>query len=214
MKQAINFYHEEFKPLVVVLPLSLIIKTISSSVILLLLSAAVLQGLIYKIEVDKQGLLQNKAAIEGDLAALEIEKKIPPINMGLESQVREVKTVVKEKARINSLISSQKKDQQVKIHGYFEALVNLDLPGIWLTSIEIFSRGLDMKMAGVTLETSSLPKYLQALQKAETFNSLSFELVNMQKLVEQDSGIKFQLSSSHGLEVLDADEAQLSRPGT
>lgn len=183
-------------------------------VALLIIAAVVLQGLIYKIEMDKQGLLETKSSIEGKLAALEIEKKIPSINLGLESQVREVKKVMQEKARINSLISGQKKDQAIRIYGYFDTLVNLDLPGIWLTSIEIFSRGLGIKIGGVTLKTAHLPKYLQNLQNDETFRALSFELVDMQQLNEPEVGIEFHLSSNHGLEVASDGKNQLSDPGT
>ena len=197
-----------------VLPLSLIMKGIMALVALLIIAAVVLQGLIYKIEMDKQGLLETKSSIEGKLAVLEIEKKIPSINLGLESQVREVKKVVHEKARINSLISGQKKDRTIRIYGYFDTLVNLDLPGIWLTSIEIFSRGLGIKIGGVTLKTAHLPKYLQNLQNDETFRALSFELVDMQQLNEPEVGIEFHLSSNHGLEVASDGKNQLSDPGT
>ena len=72
----------------------------------------------------------------------------------------------------------------------FQALSELQLPGLWLTMILL---GEDNELRGVTTNSKLVPKYLNQIASTPAFNNLQFNEVLLTELEDQPNQVGFLL---------------------
>lgn len=87
---------------------------------------------------------------------------------------------------------------------HYRAFAQSNLPGVWLTEIDLFDSGKSLRLKGKTISAELLPSYLQRLQKEPTLQGLTFTEFQIrhedtdQKMGTTHNILAFDLSSGEG----------------
>ncbi len=184
--QEINLYTEEFRPKKVVLSLEQMLLLTVLVVIVLAGASWFMQSLVQDRKDEwagKQGKLEELTArveamrVRAD--GLVLDESLVQANARLSASLQ---------ARLNlfDMLGRVVVQQGDSFSATLVALARQRVEGLWLTQISLHASGQGLALAGQTLNSESVPTYLQKLREEATFRGRTFNLFSLNR--EEESG--------------------------
>ena len=196
VSQHINFYKQEFQPVVIALPLSQILKLFFTILSLLAMFTLWQQWQIQQHKASFTQLQQQDAQLQAQLTGLDNSFIPLIIDQQLQQQIKDLQQTLNGKALIQDYLLQQQLKMNYSFSRILASLANSHIPGIWLTQMHIVSEHNHYSLQGKTHNASLLPRYLQALQQQSALTGSGFTLLDIQSDETDQQLLRFTLGRS------------------
>lgn len=192
-QQQINFYLDDFKPVLIKLPLKQVFFI--SVIIALMLSAF---GVWEKRHISHQEkqlhqLSQQQQQLQTNLTTLQSSYNPIAIDMALQQRITELENTLDNKALIQSYLYQQQPITDFSFSAILSSLANGHQEGVWLTKITILSRNNHYQLHGKTYNAALIPLYLQKLQQQKTLIGGGFTVFDIRQDEDDERLLHFVL---------------------
>ncbi|MFC3152342.1 hypothetical protein ACFOEK_15010 [Litoribrevibacter euphylliae] len=198
INQKVDFYSDDFRPPVIVLPASKMLQYFGVAILLLF---AVSAALYYPVPELEREVQQQQSHLSEKKQQLEETKRKYPKKVkskALEAQLSTLRDQNHNKIRLlNYLKSDTLKDAQA-FSNVFQDLNQFDHHQVWLTRIDVLSEGQSMRLTGLVSQPDVLPGYIDGLKQANSFRGRSFNLFNLERDEDNQNYLHFILSTEAG----------------
>ncbi len=195
INQKINFYSDDFKPPVIVMPAKQILQYSVAALIVLLLITVGLYYPIFSYEARLDALNDKLRAKTAELK--ETKSKYPKIlkSQQLVDQLAVLQTQNANKLRLLNYLKSDSLQDAQHFSGVLDDLAEYDHKSVWLTRLDVLNEGRSIRLSGLVSKPDILPGYIDGLKKAESFNGRAFNLFNLERDADNASHLHFVLST-------------------
>ena len=181
MKQAINFYQEQFKKLPVVFSAAQMALVLMVTILLMGIGGGYQYFSVEKItrkiaDVKMENMTQNTIINEREatLALIKVDQQ-------LVDRLQSLTNINADKRRLASYIDRMGLDTGRSVSAFYDVLSRNELPGVWLSEIILFGHGNDISLTGMSRKASDVPVYIGQLQADTVFSGLSFHNLQVEK---------------------------------
>jgi len=134
-------------------------------------------------------LLENSIAERKK--ALELVKADPK----LEVKLAKLKTKNIDKRRLASYINKMGLDSENSVTGYYKALSENEISGLWLSKIILYKNASDIALEGMTRNASDVSIYIEKMKDKPVFGGVSFHMIQLKKSEELPLYTEFYIDS-------------------
>lgn len=128
------------------------------------------QALQQRIDANAKLLAQRKA----QLAAVNKEFVPRERDPQLEQQVALATRQLEALREIAEAVSRDELGDTRGLSGYYKALANQSMPGLWLTGVDVSANGRQLAISGRTTDAALVPRYLERLRHEPLMQGKSF----------------------------------------
>lgn len=181
MKQAINFYQEQFRKPTVVFPAAQMALVLMVITLLMVIGGGYQYFSVEKAtrkiaDIKTENMAQDTLIKERE-AVLNLIKTDPKLVERLQS----LNAMNADKRRLTSYIDRMGLDTGRSVSAFYDVLSRKELPGVWLSKIILFGHGSDISLTGMSRKASDVPVYIGQLQADAIFSGLSFHNLQVEK---------------------------------
>jgi len=195
VKQSINFYQEEFRKPEIKFPARQLLQVIAGVLLLVTLSGAYQYWLVGDLSHSIEQARAENTLLENSIAerknALELVKTDPK----LEVKLAQLKTKNIDKRRLASYINKMGLDSENSVTGYYKALSENEISGLWLSKIILYRNASDIALEGVTRNASDVSIYIEKMKNKPVFGGVSFHMIKLKKSEELPLYTEFYIDS-------------------
>ncbi len=195
MKQQINLYQDIFRPQRKPLSASHIGALV---VFFLLISIATYAYKWYEVS----SLSSEVVATENQSADLvhkidELARQYPAQAKSklLESEIARLSAELEQRNAISRALAHYSLENKKTFSSLLESLARKHVNGTWLTRVSITDGGKSLGFAGKTYSSELVPVYIQQLAEENSFANLSFNLLELNRSVDDPASLDFQVST-------------------
>ncbi len=193
--QQINFYREEFKKPVIILPARQI-------ALLTLVAALLLVALGAYLNIAAEGMKKQliiaqtqKENLTAQLQSLQDNYKEPTEDPALINQIRQLDLNIEQKQELANFLKTESSKIEFSFSAALQGLAEKHIEGLWLTEISIQSQGGRYHLRGVTQRAALIPDYIENLKTSTILRGTSFNLFDLERDSEDSELLHFLLSS-------------------
>ena len=203
LNQRINFYQDQFRKPVILLPMQQILGLWVVTLVFLIV-VSVLDFLHTNNERDiLLDMERSRTTMEESIERLQQRVDAMVLDKKLEAEERRLRVGLQSKRHFLTDLQEQGDTHQVEFSGYLQALANMEAKSVWLTRIRIQSPGPQVFLAGVTNRPNSIPEYMENLKHQTSFTGMGFKVFNLER-GENDQGLlTFSVGTEHDEAVAD-----------
>jgi Tfp pilus assembly protein PilN len=116
----------------------------------------------------------------------------------LENEIAKVSRELEQRERISRILTGRSFGNSSGFSSYLEAFAKGHVQGTWLTSVNIKQGGASLALKGKTLSSELVPVYIQNLDKQESLDGSSFNVMELARVESSDneSEINFSISTN------------------
>jgi Tfp pilus assembly protein PilN len=194
MKNYVNLYQEELKPLKETLSLKMMVA------ILLISFALMGGGLTYiyiqgeQLKIQKDVAFNERVKVQKSLSTITAMKQELQPDQELELAVLNMRQQYMNFNRFLNKLKLDKENKSPRFNDIMNDLSIIDVNDIWLTSIEL--NGELLSLEGVSANESSFPKWLDKFKSQQGLAARRFAKVEMKQ--QSDKTLKFHLKAEVG----------------
>jgi Tfp pilus assembly protein PilN len=194
MKNYVNLYQEELKPLKETLSLKMLVGVLLVSLVILAsgLTYIYIQG--QQLELQKEIAFNERVKVQNSLSTITAMKQEMQPDQALELAVLNMKQQYMNFNRFLNKLKTDKDNKTARFSDVMTDLTTIDVNDIWLTSIEL--NGEQLSLEGVAATESSFPKWLENFKSQQGLATRRFAKVDMKQ--QSDKTLKFQLKAQVG----------------
>ena len=193
MFQLINLYREK-KQKKVILPFRQIITINIAVIVILFFDSIYMFYGYYRTEVELQKLKIHQEKLNKGLVS--VQQTIPTEEQKeqLQKELVNEQQINTYKKKMYATLRQLHYQDSTGLAEYLNAMAEQLTSDLWLTKFHLEQNGAQISFEGVTLNSSSVPKYLQSLGETKIFSNRNFEKLQI-SLDEQTKQIKFIVNS-------------------
>ena len=193
MFQQINLYREKQQKKVI-LPFRQIITINVIVIVILFFDSVYMFCGYYKTEMELQKLRVNQERLNKGLVS--VQQSIPTEEQKeqLQKELTNLQQINTYKKKMYATLRQLHYQDSTGLAKYLNAMAEQLTTDLWLTKFHLEQNGMLISFEGVTLNSSSIPKYLQSLGETKIFSNRNFEKLQM-SFDEQTKQIKFIVDS-------------------
>lgn len=198
INQKVNFYSDDFKPPVVVLPAEKMLQYSAITLMFLVMVAVALYYPTLSASDELEALNARLADKKVELAAT--KKKYPKLikSQRLDDHLMQLTQQNANKLKLLNYLKSDSLKEAQQFSRVFSDLKSFDNRSVWLTRIDLLSEGRTLKLTGLVSQPDVLPNYIDDLKQASSFKGRSFNLFNLERDADNTSYLHFVLSTESG----------------
>ncbi len=174
MLQQINLY-KEHKQKKILLPVKQILM-INAAVLgfLTLISIYMLYD-YYRTVVELQKLQAKQEKLNKGLVSAQKAVPTEEEKEQLQKTLSNLQEAKEYRQKMYTTLAQLRYQDSVGLVEYLNAMAEPSIPDLWLTRFYLSNNGASITLEGVTVSSSSVPKYLQALGKTKMFKGRTFD---------------------------------------
>ena len=174
MLQQINLY-KEHKQKKILLPVKQILM-INAAVlgVLTLISIYMLYD-YYRTVVELQKLQAKQEKLNKGLVSAQKAVPTEEEKEQLQKTLSNLQEAKEYRQKMYTTLAQLRYQDSVGLVEYLNAMAEPSIPDLWLTRFYLSNNGASITLEGVTVSSSSVPKYLQALGKTKMFKGRTFD---------------------------------------
>jgi hypothetical protein len=124
----------------------------------------------HSVAAGKAVLARQQAA----QAALAADLAPRPRDPGLDAQLARLQAEIAALHQAEQILRSGALGDHAGYAGYFRAIAQQSVPGVWLTGLRIAGAGNDIEVRGRALQAAAIPGYIAQLQDRPAFQGKTF----------------------------------------
>lgn len=193
MFQNINLYKEK-KQSKIVLPFKQILTiNVALILILFLYTIYVFYG-YYKTEAELQKLKARQEKLNKGLVSVQQTIPTEEQKKQLQKQLTDLQQINDYRKKMHATLNQLNYQKTTGLSIYLIAMAEQPTNNLWLTKFHFESNGAQVSFEGITVDSSSIPEYVELLGKTKVFSNRSFEKLQI-SLDEQTKQTTFVISS-------------------
>lgn len=193
MFQRINLYREK-KQRKIILPLRQIIIINIVLIAILFVDTLYMVYSYYRTAVELNRLQASQERLNKGLVSAQRAIPTEEQKVQLQKKLSELQEVNSYREKMYATLTQLHYQAYTGLSVYLNSMAERAIPDLWLTKFHLEQNGTQIALEGVTLNSSSVPKYLEELGKTKIFSNRSFEKLQI-FLDEPTQQIKFIVSS-------------------
>lgn len=181
IRQTINFYSDEFRPPRLAEDVSLLLRNMALTTVLMLILAA----LAFVLEWWMQHRLQAaKASADTLMVAVEQEQqRHPPLSADpqLQQELDTARQQLINSQRVLTYLSSEGQEQPPSFTALVSELGDVKTDGIWLSGFSVDSTGRHIELRGYAQKAAQVSPYVEALALQPSYQGMAFRQVEINR---------------------------------
>ncbi len=190
MKHRINLYQDAFQPRLDLLSLSSVTVALSALLAILLISWAVMMGMVSSAEDDLAQITAENQRLQTDVNAMQAvlaEREPDPV---LTTKVNALKSTLSKQDRLLEELASR---EVIKNTGFAQIMTDLAAQSrsdIWLQSLAV-SESM-MMLQGQVSQPEAMPQWLTRLAQTPSFSGRTFDSASV---IREEDALLFKLEA-------------------
>ncbi len=174
MLQQINLYREP-KQQQIILPLyQMIIINLGFVGILFIISIYMFYD-YYKTALELQQLQAKQSNLNKGLASVQKTAPTEEDKKKLETTLSNLQEAKEYRQKMYTTLAQLHYQDSSGLVEYLNSMAEPNIPDLWLTKFYLANNGSSVTLEGITVNSSSVPAYLQALGKTKIFKGRTFD---------------------------------------
>lgn len=174
MFQQINLYRE-YKKKKIILPFRQIIMINLLMIGILIIISIYMFYDYYKTVTELQKLQARQENLNKGLASAQKAVPTEEDKKKLEKNLADLQEAKEYRQKMYTTLNQLSYQDSIGLVGYLDAMGEPDITDLWITKFHLANNGASITLEGITANSSSVPKYLQALGKTKMFKSKTFD---------------------------------------
>lgn len=193
MFQRVNLYKEK-KPHKIILPLRQIMIITLVLIIILCCDTIYMVYGYYRTAIELRKLTARQERLNKGLVSA--QKAIPTEEQKtqLQKTLTELQQINSYREKMYATLTQLHYQDSTGLSIYLNSMADQPIADLWLTKFHLEQNGTEISLEGITLNSSSVPKYLEELGKTKIFGNRNFEKLQI-FFDEPSQQIKFIVSS-------------------
>jgi len=192
MYQQINMYQPVFRRQRKIFSAATLLKIIAVAAVLLLSLYVQARWTLHGLHSTSERLALNYRLLDSRLGALEASGKAAATS-AVSNEIRQLTEQISAQRALLERIDRLAIDTADGFGDVFETLARQNLPGLWLTGIQLDQHG-NIEIRGATLDPKLVPRYLQLMESKPRLAALNSGTVNLSRHAPDKPEIDFVLS--------------------
>lgn len=167
MKRSINFYQESLKPAQDPLPLTLVVKIVAVTAVILALIIALQSWRANSSESHLNKLRMQHAQASQTMNGLSEQLQAHRNTDDLEQQLSKLKQATKYRQELLLQLDTKQGSKAVSYSEFMRDLARFHNPNVWLRSITASQQ--QFALEGATQSPADIPRWIQNLRQSEYF---------------------------------------------
>lgn len=194
MRQEINLYRDDLRPVQMLLPARTIFAIVGGLVVVMLLLWAATQARVWSAESRLATLGDRQSAQQQQINQITAELAQRAESPVLAQQVRRMERELELKRQLLKVVSGESEGNTAGFSGQLAGLGRHQRDGLWFTRIGFSDGGAGLRLEGSTLDARLLPAYLQDLAAEPAYLGKEFSTFWMRR-PEAGSRLDFVIST-------------------
>jgi Tfp pilus assembly protein PilN len=194
MKNYVNLYQEELKPLKETLSLKMLIAILLISIVTMGSGLGYIYFLGQQLELEKDVAFNERVKVQKSLSTITAMKQELQPDEELELAVLNMRQQYMNFNRFLNKLKADKERKSARFNDIMTDLSAIDVNDIWLTSIEL--NGELLSLEGISATESSFPKWLEKFKNQQGLATRRFAKVELKQ--QSDKTLKFILKAEIG----------------
>lgn len=174
MFQQINLY-KEHKQKKIILPFKQMLMINVAVVGVLIVASIYMFYDYYRTVIELQKLKAKQEKLNKGLVSAQKAVPTEEDKQKLEKTLSNLESAKQYRQKMYTTLSALHYEDSRGLVGYLNDMAEPNMPDLWLTKFYLANNGASVTLEGITVNSSSVPKYLQALGKTKTFKGKTFD---------------------------------------
>lgn len=174
MLQQINLYRQK-KQQKIILPFNQMLMIHAATIGVLVLISIYMFYDYYTTAVELQKLQAKQAKLNKGLASAQQAAPTEEDKKKLEQTLENLQASKEYRQKMYTTLAQLHYQDSVGLVDYLNAMAEPNIPDLWLTKFYLSNNGASISLEGITVNSSSVPLYLQALGKTKIFKGRTFD---------------------------------------
>jgi hypothetical protein len=193
--QQVNLYQENLKPQQLNADIPVYLGVIVMFFLILIGFSIYFQHELDKNKSVAEQIQEKLNAKKTTVKQLQDSQPKPQSNTNLIAETKQWQKKVADFTQTLAMLENETNMQTQGFSGYFLALANQSVSGVWLSVIHFDARQEMINFEGSTFKVDEIPVFLQRLQKEPVFHGRSFAKLAVEKSAKTPNLMNFKLST-------------------
>lgn len=201
--QRVNFYQEQFKKPVVLLPLKTMLLGWAALLLLMLGLAVHDARFTSSVREQVQQIKASHGQMQTSVEKMQQEVDAQMLDPALVQSEKQLQQRLMGKRDFLRALSQSDSGSVVRHSDVLEALASVDAGPVWLTRIQTRSPGPQLQLEGMSSRANAIPQYLHQLKLEPAFADMGFRVFDVERHEADGDWLRFYLSTRHDERIAD-----------
>ena len=192
MYQQINMYQPVFRRQAKIFSTATLLKIIAMVIVLMFALYSNAHSTMKGLQRISADLALNYIQLDARLGAVTSTAALSK-NASISDEITTLQAQISDRNALLERVDDLFTNTTVGFGDVFETLAQTNLPGLWLTGVQLSQDG-SIEISGTTLDPTLVPRYLQSIARQSPLSILNSGTVNLIREESNQSEINFVLS--------------------